>query len=107
MAWQRLSSLVSEAMERSVVEVCSALCTPLRTLVTAQFRVWSKLLIYFLPSLRRVVIMWTEVITVVGVLFNLSYEPLIPYTLPQYVIGAVLIFVATCALEGEHSLLQL
>ncbi|GAQ85466.1 major facilitator superfamily protein [Klebsormidium nitens] len=50
----------------------------------------------------RLVIMWTEVITVVGVVLNLSYEPLIPYSLPQYVAGAILIFVATCALEGVN-----
>ena len=48
--------------------------------------------------------MWTEVITVVGVVLNLSYEPLIPYSLPQYVAGAILIFVATCALEGGRLL---
>jgi hypothetical protein len=46
-------------------------------------------------------------ITVVGVVLNLSFAPFIAYSLPQYAVGAILIFVGTCALEGLFSVVHL
>lgn len=50
----------------------------------------------------RVVILWTQITTGVGVLAILCYSPFFHYTTYQYVAAAVVIFVSTNVLEGVN-----
>lgn len=48
----------------------------------------------------RVVVLWTQITTGVGVLAILYYGPFLHYNTYQYVAAAVIIFVSTNVLEG-------
>ncbi|KAH7285458.1 hypothetical protein KP509_33G029100 [Ceratopteris richardii] len=49
---------------------------------------------------ERVIIMWTVILTVVGVSGSLSFAPFIQYTTVQYVTAALVLFISTNVLEG-------
>lgn len=48
----------------------------------------------------RLVVLWSQITTGIGVLAILHCGPLIPYSTYQYVAAAVIIFVSTNVLEG-------
>lgn len=48
----------------------------------------------------RLIILWSIILTAVGVIANLSYAPLVGYTEVQYIIGSLILFIATNILEG-------
>jgi hypothetical protein len=50
----------------------------------------------------RLVVLWTQITTGLGVLAILSYAPLLHYNVYQYVAAAVIIFVSTNVLEGVN-----
>ncbi|KAG0605422.1 hypothetical protein M758_9G057600 [Ceratodon purpureus] len=50
----------------------------------------------------RLVVLWTQITTGVGVLAILCYSPLMPYSTYQYVAAAIIIFVSTNVLEGVN-----
>lgn len=50
----------------------------------------------------RLVVLWTQIFTGVGVLVILCYGPFLPYNAYQYVTAAVIIFVSTNVLEGVN-----
>lgn len=53
----------------------------------------------------RLVVLWTQITTGLGVLAILCYAPFLHYNVYQYVAAAVIIFVSTNVLEGTFSLL--
>ena len=50
----------------------------------------------------RVVVVWAQVTTALGVVAILCYAPRIEYSVYQYAVAAVVIFVATNVLEGVN-----
>lgn len=50
----------------------------------------------------RIVLIWTQVMTGVGVIAILNYSPWITYTHTQYVIGAIILYVAANVTEGVN-----
>lgn len=56
---------------------------------------------YIVVVIGRLVVLWTQITTGVGVLAILSYAPFLHYNVYQYVAAAVIIFVSTNVLEGK------
>lgn len=50
----------------------------------------------------RLVVLWTQITTGVGVIAILCYSPFLPYRAYQYIAAAVIIFVSTNVLEGVN-----
>eukprot|EP00250_Pteridium_aquilinum_P003852 c14127_g1_i1 orf=404-2500(+) len=48
----------------------------------------------------RLIIMWTVMLTGIGVIANLSFSPLVGYTEAQYIISSLILFISTNILEG-------
>eukprot|EP00897_Mesotaenium_endlicherianum_P004815 jgi/Mesen1/4361/ME000022S03653 len=48
----------------------------------------------------RLVIWWTQIVTLVGVLASLSFSPWVPYTHTQYIGSAIIVFVTCNVTEG-------
>jgi hypothetical protein len=55
------------------------------------------------PLIYRLVVLWTQITTGLGVLAILCYSPLFHYSTYQYVTAAIIIFVSTNVLEGTNT----